>query len=98
MVGHLITIAENTSDHDLAWTVFQAYCDNKNLFTGSPGDDSMKVLVKGCLQRGNLDGAMNVVMTMNALEMVATSEAAQLILGSDTSGLSQSQRDKLATL
>ena len=98
MIGHLITIAENSGDHDLAWSVFDAYHNNKNAFTGSPSDGSLKLLVTGCLERGDSERAMTVVMVMNSVEMAGTAEAAQLILDSDQVVLSQPQRDMLANL
>ena len=98
MIGHLITIAENSGDHDLAWSIFEAYNDNKNTFAGSPSDSSMKLLVTGCLERGDVEQAVNVVTVMDSLEMAGTSEAVKLILDSDKVTLSQSQRDMLANM
>ncbi|KAK7090734.1 small ribosomal subunit protein mS39-like [Littorina saxatilis] len=98
MVGHLITIAENSTDHDLAWDVFDTYCNNKNAFSGPPSDDAMKSLVAGCLERGDSEKAMAVVSFMESVEMAGTGEAVQMILDSDQVLLSQSQRDMLANI
>jgi hypothetical protein len=99
MVGYLITIATNSDDHTLAWNVFSAYRDNRNLFAGDPDDEVLVSLVTGCLAAGELENALGVVQVMSGLEMVGTGEAAGKILASDASSqLSQAQKDMLATM
>ncbi|XP_076435357.1 small ribosomal subunit protein mS39-like [Babylonia areolata] len=99
MMGHLITIAENSDDHNLAWSVFESYSSKRNTFSGLPGDQAMKTLVSGCLASGELEQAVSVVRAMGSLEMAGTGEAAQLILDSKkVVELSSAQRDMLANI
>ncbi|KAK7484424.1 hypothetical protein BaRGS_00024309 [Batillaria attramentaria] len=98
MVSHILAIAENAGDHDLAWTMFDIYRKNKNAFSGTPTDSSLQRLVSGCLERGDGERAVAVVNFMNTLDMAGVGDVAQSVLDSDKVALTEQQREILASL
>nr|KAG5697697.1 hypothetical protein BaRGS_000582 [Batillaria attramentaria] len=98
MVSHILAIAKNAGDHDLAWTMFDIYRKNKNAFSGTPTDSSLQRLVSGCLERGDGERAVAVVNFMNTLDMAGVGDVAQSVLDSDKVALTEQQREILASL
>ena len=98
MIAHLVTIAEQGGDHELAWRAFDTFRQHRNAFTGLPSDNALRALVEGCLEAGEASQAVEVAAFMDSLEMAGVAEAAQLITDSGKVALTQAHRDTLANL